>query len=130
MATAQSIVEATLRRIGNSSPTQLQLEQGLESVNDLLTSWSAARLFTHVTVRETHTLVASTNTYTWGSGGDINTARPIGLSDIYVTDSGGNDYEIDIINEEFYNDISLKTTEARPDRAYFATEYPLAKLFL
>jgi hypothetical protein len=132
MATAEQIVKGSLRKAGNSNPTNTELSDGLERLNDLLSSWSAERLLTHVNVRETYTLTASQGTYTWGSGvgSDISTARPIQLADIYIRDSSGNDYPIEIINEEFYNDISLKTTEGRPERAYLATEYTKAKLFL
>jgi hypothetical protein len=84
---------------------------------------------THVNVRETHTLTASTAEYTWGSGGDISTARPIRIFDVFLRDSSGNDYPVEVITEDVYNDRSLKTTEGRVDRVYLATEYPLAKLF-
>lgn len=130
MATAQTIIKATFRKLGIRNPSNDDLAYGLEALNDLLTSWSGEKLLTHVNVREAFTLSIGQSTYTWGSGGNITTARPIDIEDIYVRDSNGNDYPIDIITEEFYNDIILKTNQGRPDRVYYATEYPLSKIFL
>jgi len=130
MATAEVIVKAAIRKIGERNPTNAELADGLEKLNDLLSSLSAEKLMTHVNTRETHTLTASTAEYTWGSGGDITTTRPIKIFNVFLRDSSGNDYPVNVITEEVYDERSLKTTEGRPDRLYFATEYPLAKIFL
>jgi hypothetical protein len=95
----------------------------------MLSAWSAEKLLTHVNVRETFTLTDGTAEYTWGSGGDITTARPIAIQDVFVRDSSGNDYPVEIITEDVYNDRSLKSTEGRVDRIYYATEYTLGKIF-
>jgi hypothetical protein len=129
MATATTIVADALLVIGNSNPTVADKDIGLRFLNNMLSSWSAEKILTHVNVRESFTLTSGTAEYTWGSGGDISTARPIALQDVFLRDSSGNDYPVEIITEDAYNDRSLKTTSGRVDRIYYATEYTLGKIF-
>lgn len=102
----------------------------LAVLNSMLASWSAEKLLVPYLVTDTLTLTASDGEYTFGSGGDINSARPLRIEHAYVRDSGGNDYPIKVINPEDYNNITLKTTTGRPCQLYLILEYPLAKIKL
>jgi hypothetical protein len=129
MATATTIVTDALLVMGVTNATQTEKNDGLRFLNNMLSALSAEKLLTHVNVRETHTLTDGTAEYTWGSGGDISTARPLKIQDVFLRDSS-NDYPVEIITEDAYNDKSVKSTESRPARLYYAPEYPLGKIFL
>jgi hypothetical protein len=130
MATALSIVNATLRKIGVRNPTATNQNEGLERLNDLLTSWSAngANIFYEAT--ETFTLTISQNTYTIGTGGDLNTSRPQQIMIAYIRDSNNIDYGMDIVQPIRYHEEPVKATEGRPSTLYYSMEYPLGKVYL
>jgi hypothetical protein len=127
MAIVQNIIDAAARKVGISSLSADDLTNALEDLNNLLGVLGIEFLAPYVT-RESLVLTAGDAEYTIGSAGDLNTVRPIALLNIFIRDSGGYDYPIDIINAVEYNDITIKTTEARPGRVYFLPEYPLVKI--
>jgi hypothetical protein len=99
-------------------------------LNSMIASWSAERLMIPHLVTDTLTLTIGDGEYTFGTGGDINSARPNRIEEAFVRDSQGNDFEVDIIHVSKYNDIGLKTTQGRPYYLYYIAEYPLAKIKL
>jgi hypothetical protein len=66
----------------------------LSVLNSLLASWSAERLLVPHLETDSLTLTASDGEYTIGSGGDINTTRPLRIEHAFVRDSGNNDYPV------------------------------------
>ena len=130
MATAQDIVEGALRKVGNHTPTAEQLANGLETLNNLLGSLSTEKLMVQGVTSETHTLVASTASYTFGTGGDINSTRPNEIVDAFIRDSDNRDYHIDLISQKEYNRITDKTLEGRPYKLFYDNEYTLGKIYL
>lgn len=102
----------------------------LIALQGMLRSWAAEKINVFSSVRETHTLVAGTASYTWGSGGNINTARPNQVLSAYVTDSSGTSHGVEIIGSSKYNAISIKTTQDRPYMLYPVYNYPLATIYL
>lgn len=130
MADYDTLIRAAYRKIGLSSPTTTELDDGLEEVNNMLSIWGLDYLFPYVT-RESFTLTIGTDTYTIGSAGNFNTVRPIQISNVYLRDTSGSDdidYPIDILSKEEYGDISLKGQSNRPTKLYYIPEYPLAKI--
>jgi hypothetical protein len=68
--------------------------------------------------------------YTFGSSGTINSARPISIDSAYFTLSGY-DYPVDLINVDQYQAISDKTTTGDiVDRVYINYTYPLATVYV
>lgn len=130
MATAQDIIEAAFRKAGNNTPTAAHLANGLESLNNLLGSLSAEKLMVQGVVSETHTLVVGTNNYTFGTGGDINSARPNDIIDAFIRDSDNQDYPVELISQKEYNNIVDKTIQGRPYRLFYDNEYTLGKVYL
>jgi hypothetical protein len=63
--------------VGETASTQ-ELADGLIVVNELIASWSAEQLSLYTRVSETVALTTA-QTYTWGSGANWNTARPLRL---------------------------------------------------
>lgn len=129
ISTAQDIIEAGWRKCRVTSPNSTQLTNGLEALNAMLPSWSAEGLLIYEKTEETHTLVVGTSIYTWGSGGDINTARPLRVLDAFIRDSNNVDYNLEVnMSMEEYNRIAVKATSARPTRLYYSSEFTLAKI--
>jgi hypothetical protein len=102
----------------------------LSVLNSMLASWSAERLLVPALVTDTLVLTASDGEYTFGTGGDINSARPKRIEYAFIRDSGNNDYPVNIIHAQNYNEITLKSTTGRPAQLYFIAEYPLARIKL
>lgn len=99
-------------------------------LNSMIASWSAERLMIPYLVTDSLTLSIGDGEYTYGTGGDINSARPNRIEEAYVRDSEGNDFPVDIIHVSKYNDVGLKSTQGRPYYLYYIAEYPLAKIKL
>jgi hypothetical protein len=129
MATAGNIVDRALKLCGIRLPTATERTDALATLNDLLSGWSAERLLVYYVVEENFTLVVGTAVYTIGSAGTFNTVRPQKITAAYLRDSDNVDSLVDptmALTE--YNRIAVKSTKARPERLYYAPEYPLGKI--
>ncbi len=129
MATAGNIVDGAFKLCGVRLPTAPERTSALTTLNDLLALWSAERLLVYFVVEEPFTLVVGTNVYTIGSAGTFNTVRPQKITAAYLRDSDNIDYPLDVtmaLTE--YNRIADKGTNARPERLYYAPEFPLGKI--
>lgn len=127
MATVETIINSAARKVGISVLSTDEIANALEDLNTLLSVLSIEFQSPYVT-RESLTLTAGDAEYTIGSSGDLDTVRPIALRNVFIRDSDGRDWPIKIINAENYNEITTKTTEAKPEFVYFIPEYPLAKI--
>lgn len=79
--------------------------------------------------RETKTLTIGTANYTWGTGGTINTARPVKLTGVSIAD-GDNNYPVSQISESEYDTISDRTITGKPFQLYYNPTYPLGNIYL
>ncbi len=134
MATAQTIIDRACRLIGavasGESPSTDETADCLVALNAMLDSWNADRLAIYALVDVTKTLTSNDGTYTIGSGGDINTARPLRIDGAYVTDSDV-DIPVQIIDAAAWDGIALKTTTANyPELLYYERSYPLGIIHL
>lgn len=113
-----SILNSAARKLGiiasGETLTVNEYADSLENLQTMLRSWSAEKINVFSSVHETHTLVSGTYTYTWGTGGTINTIRPNQVTGVSILDSGGTTYPVEIISEGVYRNISMKTTTGRP----------------
>lgn len=111
--TAQELIKASLRTIQaiatGETPTDAEISDGLEALNMMLRYWGTKRTLMHYIDIENHTLTAGTASYTIGSGGDINTVRPLKITGGY-TRSGGLDSPIHIVGEKKYREVSQKSS--------------------
>lgn len=104
-----------------------EVADDLIALNMLLASWDA-QLYAHT--QESKALTAGTASYTWGVGGNINTARPIELLDQTFIRVGSTDYPINKISQAEYNGISDKSTGGRPEYIFFDPQVSLAYIYL
>ncbi|MFQ5915721.1 MAG: hypothetical protein ACE5JS_21320, partial [Nitrospinota bacterium] len=131
MPTAQDIIESAFRALGVQSPTTDQLDDALVTLNEMLDGWSAERLMVPFRTEENFALTKGTAVYTIGSGGAFNTDRPIKIEKAYVRDSSNNDYAVEVTMDlDQYNRVTDKSVEGRPERLYYAPEFPLGKIHL
>ncbi len=131
MATANDITDRAYRICHIVSPTSDQDSFALLALNALLALWSAKGLMIPFLTDDNHTLSAGTASYTIGSSGTINTARPIKIVEAYIQDSASVDYPVETnMTLDEYNRIADKSAQSRPTRLYYDPEYPLGKIYL
>ena len=127
--TVSQLLKASYRQlVGEDDPTNELLSHGLEVLNALLNEWSTHRWGTYKVTNEALTLSTSTGTYTIGSGGDLDTARPIRVLDGTFVRVSSTDYRVRVIPRNEYNGIAFKTLTGIPYNLYYEPEYPLGKL--
>lgn len=117
MATGLDLVKSAMRKAGAlgeaETPSSAEATDVLEILNDIIESWANESLVLYARTLESHALSAGDGEYTWGSGGNIATARPIQLISAYVR-SGTTDYPLAKISDEDYAAISDKSTQGIP----------------
>lgn len=131
MTTALGIITSAMRKIGvlvkGEDPSADEADDGLEMLNDLLSSISNDSMVVYARTEDTLTLSAGTATYTIGTGGTFNTARPVKIISAYVR-SGNIDYDLNLINDEEYASIVLKSTGSIPQFVNYTNGFPLGTL--
>lgn len=134
MATAQTIIDDVLRKIGilgdGEAATASMAANALTVLNDMIAEWSADSLLIFSQTLENFPLVAADGVYTIGAGGQFNTVRPHSIVTAYVRDSGGTDYPLDIINRDQYNAEPSKSVSGRPNRLYYDSTLTLGTIYL
>ncbi|MFA4826466.1 MAG: hypothetical protein WC593_15050 [Methanoregula sp.] len=131
--TVRKILEVSLRAIHVISPTESlssgQAITAMEGLNLMLAYWSTMEVAVPVITRETLNLVANQASYTWGTAGNLTTARPLALTDTCYVNDGSSDVPLDLIGEGQYNAIPDKTVTGIPEKVFFKTTFPLATLY-
>jgi hypothetical protein len=131
MTTAFNIIKSALRKGGiltmGENPSAEEAADALETLNDLLASWSNDSMTVYARTLESFTLSAGTAAYTIGPGGAFDTVRPVKLISGYVR-SGSIDYPLEIETEENYDSVALKSTGSIPSYMILTNTHPLAKL--
>jgi hypothetical protein len=123
------LIKSSMRLIGaiatGETPTAEEANDGLLVLNDMLENWSTETLSVWQTRNTSFNLVAGQATYTIGPAGNFNGTRPIAIGDAYCT-FGGVDFPIEVISQEEYNRINLKTMQ-QPivERLLYVNEFPL-----
>lgn len=105
-----------------------EANDGLISLNDMMDVWSNDNLMTTAYTFESFPLTGSA-TYTMGSGGVFNTARPINIVTAVVR-YATIDYPLRIITpEQYQEEIALKSVASPiPEYLVYDNAYPLATI--
>ena len=130
MATAQNIVTRSMKALGalgsNETPSATEANDGLEAFNAMLDSWNGEGLTSYQVREQSHVLVVGTSQYTIGSGGTINTTRPIDIVQAYIQDSSNLRYLINIVPRDKWNQIGqLTITSQIPNTLFYDPQFPL-----
>jgi hypothetical protein len=132
MTTASQIITRaakTLRYLGRDEVLTAQdANDGLIAFNAMLDSWSNENLFSYVVLERSFVLSVAVNSYTIGSGGVINTTRPLDITQAFVRDAGGNDFLMNIKTRDWWNQLgnrSATITSQIPTDLFYDPQYPL-----
>jgi hypothetical protein len=119
MTTAEDLIKAAYRWLGKKEPSEINVANGLEAFNSMLSNLSAKKVFIPQYTLESFPLVAGTASYTIGLGQTFNTVVPLYTVRANVRSAAGVDTPVDVITDEEYNRISIKTTSGTPDRLLY-----------
>jgi hypothetical protein len=72
-----------------------------------------------VTTDVTHTLTPGTESYTVGTGLDIDTARPLKLKHCRRRDASGNEIAMDVVSRQEYMEQPTKSTQSQALSVYY-----------
>lgn len=135
MATVRDLVKSSLRLIGaiatGESATADEQADAIDTLNDMLDSWSAEGLAVFATTKETFVLTTADGDYTWGPTGEIDSARPIELVAANYTGAGETfELPLQILSAEEWAMVADKTSQGQPAKIHLAGTYPLQTVYL
>ena len=111
---ARDIIVKSFRKIGigayGETLQSYDMNAGLEALNTLLKSWSGRSLLTTAQVQESFPLIGGVATYTIGPSvlaPNFITVKPIKICSAFIRDQTGNDYNVNVISREEYNDFDV-----------------------
>jgi hypothetical protein len=130
---AQGAIVSALRKIrvarAGFDPSPEDVNDALEVLNSMLSSWANESLLVPYRTREAFTVTPSLNPHTFGTGGTFNAAQPISVEAITLND-GTADYALDVLfTAGEYQRIRVKDLPGRPERAWFEPGLTQGKLF-
>lgn len=130
MSTASDIITSAGRAIGYLGRTQVltaaDANDGLTCFNRMLDSWSLESLMSYVTIQGSFPLVINKQTYTVGTGGDINATRPLDIITAFLRDVNNIDYGMDVVPRDKWDRIGQKNiTSQIPDTLFYDSQFPL-----
>lgn len=132
--TARDIVISAMRKAGiltkSDSPSADEVNDALDTLNDILASHSNEGLMVYARTLENFTLSGGDSEYTIGVGGDFNTQRPMRIVSGYVRIDTV-DYPLFVIKDEDYADIANKSSvNSIPYYINYNNAFPLATIKL
>jgi len=123
MATAGDQINRALRLLGvlaeGETPSASTSADALTALNQMIDSWNTERLSVFCTTEQAFTWPASQSSRTLGASGNFVGTRPVRLdpSTYFVLD--GVSYPIELINQQQYNSIPVKTTTSSIPQVLF-----------
>jgi len=132
MTTARTIIRKALQKIGalvkSEQPSADEANDGLDALNAMIDSWGNDSLSVYARTWETFPLTSSAS-YTIGTGGNFNTARPENIVSAYLR-SGTVDYPVEVIDDEAYSTIVFKSLQGISYFLNYDNAYPLGNIRL
>lgn len=134
MTTVAELISLSLRDIGvlgeGQTASGTTMDDALTTLSQMLGLWQADKLYVYAQKEVVVTLTGAT-TYTMGTGGVINSPRPIQI-DAAFWRSNGIDHPIEVMQSyEDYVRIGNKTlTGAAPCALCYVPAYPLGTLYV
>jgi hypothetical protein len=129
---ANDLITRSMRALqalgGGEVPSASEANDGLTALNAMLDSWSNENLTAYAVLENSFVLSPGTNSYTIGSGGVINVTRPLSITQAYVQDSSGNNFIMQILPRDKWNEIgdrSTNITSQLPDTMFYDPQFPL-----
>jgi len=136
VATVRDICGDALIEIGaNGVADAMTAEDGayaLRVLNRMVQKWSTEELSVYTVNRDSYNLVAGTQSYTLGTGGTFNAARParIQMAAVLINSSRPIEIPLQIVTDEEWRDIAVKTTPSTfPTKMWVTGNVPLNTLY-
>jgi len=138
MAVVLDVIADALRELGvlaaGEVATADDANSGLLALNRLVDQWAAEELQIYQTTRTTWSIVSGTSSYTLGTGGNINIARPVFIDHINFQNTGSSptiEYQMSPLTDDAYSRIPIKTITAPfPTSYYYNPTYPTGTVIL
>lgn len=124
-ASANTLITRALQLIGvcaaGEIPTPDDLNDGLATLNDMVDAWATERLTIYTEARQTKVLTPLQQTYTIGSGANINVARPLWIHNAGIIPIGQtNEIRIDVIADDEWAKVAIKSLQSTfPTTMYY-----------
>ncbi len=130
MTTASQILTGAARTLGYLGRTEVlsaaDASDALTCFNQMLDSWSNEALASYVTLERNFPLVVGQQSYTIGSGGNINSTRPYDIDSAYVRDANHLDFKMQVVAKDVWDSIGLKSNTSQiPQVLFYDSQYPL-----
>lgn len=133
MATGIQLITRSMQALGILGRTEVpsagEANDALTAFNAMLDSWSNGEdLMSFVVLERSFPLVVGTASYTIGTGGVVNTARPNDITQAYILDPIGNKFLMEILPRDKWNQIgnvSSIITSQIPSTMFYDPQYPL-----
>jgi hypothetical protein len=133
MTTAIDMIGRSLRAISvygsGETVSASDANDSFSALNDMLDSWSVARLYCYQIVETTLAATLNDGSYTVGIGGDLNVTRPTEITNVRYT-IGGIDYSLSPVNRDQFASISIKSDGGIPEVYCYEPSFPLGVLTL
>jgi hypothetical protein len=132
--TAQQLIEGALRLIDQLKPgytaSSTDLATCLDALNQMLTAWSAEGLMLYSIAEDNVAITPGSTFYTWGTGGNINTTRPVKIRSAHHK-VGQITMPVRLITVEEWDKIVDRdsVTALFADVIYADGGYPLLKIY-
>jgi len=127
--TANTLIKSALRGIGviatGETPTADEMNDGFEALKFMLRAWSAKNIMIPYITNEAITTTGA-ESYTWGTGGAIATARPEAIVGAYVVD----DRIIEIVDQAKYRRKRVSGDTGNTLYIWYSPEFPLGKVYI
>lgn len=124
MATARTIISRTLRLLqvlaAGETASAAEAMDALESLNDMLASWSAAALVVPVKTAQVLTVASPAVPLE---------TRPVRIVGAWIND-GASDLQMSLLGQAEYLGITDKGLSGLPSSLYYDEAYPTASIFL
>ena len=138
MADVRDVCTDALRELGviaaDDTPTASDVMSALRALNRLLDQWAAERLMIYTVSRTTFALSSGDQSYTVGSGGNFNVARPVRIDHFTIyddTEATPDEQSLEELTDDAYALIRQKTaTGPEPIYYYYNPTFPTGTLFL
>ena len=124
---ANTIIKKVLKKLlvisGAKEPSTQQYADGLETLNDMVRSWSGNLNLTYEEVLEELIIPPNTQNFTIGSTGDQATVRPLQITHVSLRE-GNTEYPLRRLDKTQYQSVTDKTTTGLPYGLHYRNTFP------
>lgn len=122
--TGQTLINAALEMLGinelGGTPSASESQSALNELNAMWNTWGIDQGIIYAEQTISQILVATTASYTIGTGATWNTPAPGRVYKAFIISSDGGRNEIDVVNaDRYYSHNDLAATAVVPDEVYY-----------